>query len=129
MVEAKANWPELKEDGKPSCEDASPRSRENHERIGSAIAKACEGWRRIDPRVSISRDSRYQLANSLAFTWRLATLGFPVVLVYLGFTGDDGISKPFADDADWMDAFRQYTSGVVPSGLLKLQLEVHKNND
>lgn len=43
LVEANANWPELKCDGKSLSEDASRNSRENHARIGQAIAEACRG--------------------------------------------------------------------------------------
>jgi hypothetical protein len=103
LVEAKANWQELKTDGKTLDENASPNSCENHQRIGKAIDEACAGWRRLDPSVSIARDSHYQLANRLAFTWKLGMLGFPVVLVYLGFTGDFGIQDvglPFSDNSD-----------------------------
>jgi len=127
LVEAKANWPELKTDGKLVRQNTSLRSRENHERIGSAITEACNGWRHIDSGISINRDSHYQLANRLAFTWKLATLGFPVVLIYLGFTGDDGIAdagRPFADDADWHRAFSAYASGVVPLSLFEQRLEI-----
>jgi hypothetical protein len=127
LVEAKANWPELKTDGKSVRQDASIRSRENHARIGSAITEANNGWRHLDSGISINRDSHYQLANRLAFAWKLATLGIPVVLVYLGFTGDGGIAdagQPFADDTDWLRAFAAYTSGVVPLGVFEQRLEI-----
>ena len=55
------------------------------------------------PDVRLDRDSHYQLANRLAFKWKLATLGIPVVLLY--FTGrDEGIAdagEPILDDAHW----------------------------
>jgi hypothetical protein len=127
LVEAKANWPELGVAGKAIAADASERSRENHERIGAAIEEARRGWCALDPRVSISRDSHYQLANRLAFTWKLASLGIPVVMLYLGFTGDDGISDagaPFVDDADWQGAFRGYSADVVPRDLFERRLVI-----
>jgi len=122
LVEAKANWPELSSAGKLLRENASRKSRENHERIGAAIEEANAGWKRLDPGVHISRDTHYQLANRLAFTWKLGTLGIPVVLVYLGFTGDEGIryvGAPFEGEGDWERAFRDYTDGVFPEGLLE----------
>jgi hypothetical protein len=122
LVEAKANWPELGTAGKRPANPASPRSVENHERIGAAIDEACLGWRLIDPRVGISRDSHYQLANRLAFTWKLGTFGVPTVLVYLGFTGDEGIrdaGEPFPDAADWRQAFSEYTHDVVSLDLFE----------
>lgn len=127
LVEAKANWPELNTLGKSLAAYASWRSRENHEQIKRAIEEACAGWRKIDDRVSISRDSHYQLANRLAFTWKLATLGIPTVLLYLGFTGDEGIrdaGEPFADDADWQQPFRQYIDGTIPFDLFSRRLEI-----
>ena len=52
----------------------------------------------------------YQLANRLAFTWKLASLGLPTVLIYLGFYGDRGIGDagaPFESDDDWKDTFKR----------------------
>lgn len=84
------------------------------------------GWRQVEPRVNISSDSHYQLANRLAFTWRLATLGIPVVLVYLGFTGDEGIrnvGRPFSSDAGWQEAFREYADSSFPVDMLGKRFE------
>lgn len=127
LVEAKANWPELGTGGKSIAEKASSNSRANHDRIGAAVEEACAGWRLLDDRVSISRDSHYQLANRLAFTWKLASLGIPVVLLYLGFTGDEGIrdaGEPFADGAGWQNAFGKYVSNTIPIELFDKRLEV-----
>lgn len=121
LVEAKANHRELSTAGKPLASDASANSIENHARIGEAIAEAQAGWREIDPGVSISRASHYQLANRMAHAWKIAQHGLPVVLVYLGFTGDDGIrdaGEPFSDDDDWQTAFAEHTKGLVPRDLL-----------
>ena len=127
LVEAKANWPELKSEGKIRRKGASQNSLENHQHIGRAIDEACSGWQRIAPGMEFSRDSHYQLANRLAFAWKLATLGFPVVLLYLGFTGDTGIEDvgpAFNNDADWNRAFAEYTNGIVPLDLLGRRLDV-----
>ena len=127
LVEAKANWRELGLGGKPLHADASARSVENHERIGNAIEEACRGWQELDPDVCISRDDHYQLANRLAVAWKLATLGVPVVLVYLGFTGDTGIAdagRPFADDTDWQAAFDTYADEVGALGLFGQRHEI-----
>jgi hypothetical protein len=125
LVEAKANCRELGRQAKGTPDPRSTRSKENHDRIGSAIDEACLGWQQHFPRVSISRDSHYQLANRLAFTWKLATQGIPTVLVYLGFTKDEGISDaglPFRDGAHWQEVFAQYTQGHVPNELLEQRL-------
>lgn len=118
LVEAKANGPELSWAGKPLRKDASRRSKENHEHIAEALRLATEGWRSVDSRVTLRRDSHYQLANRLAFAWKLATLEIPVVLVYLGFTGDAGMREFFRDQGAWDAAFEDYRLGVFPSHLL-----------
>ena len=128
LVEAKAHWVELDVAGKPIAPDASSNSRENHEHIRLAIEEANQGWKMIDSGVSIGRDSHYQLANRLAFAWKLASLGMPVGLVYLGFTGDQGIrdvGAPFVDGADWHRAFATYTSSSAPMGLFNRRLSVN----
>jgi hypothetical protein len=72
-------------------------------------------------------DRCYQLSNRLAFTWKLATLGIPVVLLYLGFTGDEGIrdvGEPLRDDEDWRHTFATHFSKVAPVGLLEQRFEI-----
>jgi hypothetical protein len=117
LVEAKANRKELKIEGKLLDDDVSDNSRDNHAQIGSAIENACTGLRSIHKDINLSRDSHYQLANRLAFTWKLATLGVPTVLIYLGFYGDSGIrdvGEPFADAEDWKRTFEAH---AAPSGI------------
>jgi hypothetical protein len=126
LVEAKANWPELKVEGKTSKAGDSPNSRANHDRIRDAIAEARAGLEVVAPGIDIRIDSHYQLANRVAFMWKLATLGIPTVLIYLGFTGDDGIRDaglPFLDDADWCRAFGDYTKNRIPASMLERRLE------
>ena len=127
LIEAKANRPELKVDGKVLSKNASKNSQENHQQIGRAIDEARSGWQRIHPRVAITRDTHYQLANRLSFTWKLGMFGFPVVLVYLGFTGDEGIrdvGDPFVDDQDWKLAFFEYADSIVPLELFDRRIDL-----
>ena len=126
LVEAKANVPELSKAGKPLAADASENSRRNRDRIGQAITEACSGWRLQAPDARLDRDSHYQLANRLAFTWKVATLGIPVVLLYLGFTGDEGIAdagEPIRDDAHWQALFAGHARDVGVSSALERRLE------
>jgi hypothetical protein len=121
LVEAKANVPELKEEGKYSSDEHSKNSRENHGQIKAAIAEAREGFKKAGLDVQISIDTHYQLANRIAFMWKLATLGIPTVLVYLGFTGDDGIrdaGAPFEDGEHWRAAFGAHTKEIIPKAML-----------
>jgi len=63
----------------------------------------------------------------VAFLWKLATLGIPTVLIYLGFSGDEGIrdaGAPFEDDADWRRAFGDYTKDQIPASMLERRLEL-----
>jgi hypothetical protein len=127
LVEAKANFSELKSDAKTLSLKASPRSKGNHVRITAAIAEACTALRVIDPAIHIGCHSHYQLSNRIAFTWRLASLGIPTVLVYLGFLGDRGISdagRPFLTESDWRRTVSQHMNGVFPDSLLEKRLDL-----
>ena len=121
LVEAKANVTELSVAGKLTVRDASERSTSNHERIGEAIAEARSNLAGALPGISISHASHYQLSNRLAFAWKLAALGIPTVLMYLGFTGDEGIrdvGATFENDAHWQRVFGDYLHNVCPSSPL-----------
>jgi len=122
LVEGKAHEQELGRFGKPFDPAGSPNSLANHERIGEAIAEASAALDRVLPGVLLSRDSHYQLANRVAYSWRLASMGVPVLLMYLGFTGDHGISyvgTPLRDGLHWQSAMRGYMAGVLPDGFLE----------
>lgn len=126
LVEAKANVPELSDARKPQRDGASVRSEENHRQIVTALNDACEGLRTFNAGVTLSANSHYQLANRLAFAWKLATLGIPTVLVYLGFLGDTGIQEagePFEDEAHWRHEFARHARGVVPPDMFERPLE------
>jgi hypothetical protein len=98
----------------------------NHERIGLAINEACVALRQASPAVAISRDAHYQLSNRVAFAWKLASLGVPTVLVYLGFFGDTGIvdaGVPFDSDAHWQACFWEHAASIVPADLFERRLD------
>ena len=114
LVEAKAHVSELSTAGKGKP-TTSAESRANHTRISEAIDEATHHLRSAAPNLSSSRDICYQLSNRLAFTWKLASLGVPVVLLYLGFVGDMGIAdvgEPFLDEARWSKALDEHLSAV-----------------
>ncbi len=95
--------------------------------IAVRIEEASNDLNRRLPGFAISRDRHYQLSNRVAFTWRIASLGLPVVLLFLGFTGDEGLRpegrEPFVDDADWHAAFADYMVGSVPIEALDRWIE------
>jgi hypothetical protein len=126
LVEAKANVPELSTAGKEQDAAASVASTANHERIGLAIQEACTALRQMSAATAISRDSHYQLSNRVAFAWKLASLGVPTILVYLGFYGDTGIADagaPFEDENHWQSCFDDYAISIVPKDLLERRLD------
>ncbi len=126
LVEAKAHERELDHGGKRLNPCSSANSKDNHGRIGRAIDEASIALDTIVSGVSISRDSHYQLANRLAYSWKLASMGIPVILVYLGFIGDQGIEDvgpPFTTHQHWEAAMRAYTEGVLPAGFINRILQ------
>jgi hypothetical protein len=128
LVEAKANHPELKVEGKPLSDDASDNSRDNDRQIRAAIETACKGLNAAGYAVSISADENYQLSNRLAFMWKLASLGIPTVLLYLGFTGDEGLrdaGEPFENHEDWSTELSRHTQKCFPSSQWNLRLNVN----
>ncbi len=115
LVEAKAHASELSEAGKKLPKRKTPeqqaRSDANHEQIAAAIQEASNELNKILSGVSLSEKKSYQLANRIAFSWKLASMGIPVALIYLGFTGDSEIAPPgeyFETDGDWQQAFREH---------------------
>ncbi len=117
LVEAKAHTAELKKDGKPLDKDASAGSIANHEQIGRAIDAASLGLKQAMEGWKLSRDSHYQLANRFAWAWELASMGIPVVLVYLGFVCAKEMSylgEPFVDCADWSRVILEHSRNIVP---------------
>jgi hypothetical protein len=126
LVEAKANVSELSASGKVLELSASTASKENHERIGVAISEACAELRRISSAVRISRDSHYQLSNRVAFAWKLASLGVPTIVMYLGFSGASGREdegEPFRDTAHWNEAFAAYAHSLIPEELFERRID------
>jgi hypothetical protein len=129
LVEAKAHSSEF--DCKPKSRErrdspeAQKRTDENHDRIGQAIDQASVALSQVAPGVSISRDHCYQLSNRIAIAWKLASIGIPNTLVFLGFTGDSEIAKAgvyFADENHWRLAFASYASSSIPMEYLDLDL-------
>ena len=58
-----------------------------------------------------------QTSQGGASAWKLAQCGLTVALVYLGFTGDGGITDagPQIDDGEhWQRLMAEYISGVLP---------------
>lgn len=116
LVEAKAHTQELDDRGKrfDGYSDAA-----NHHSIGAAIHAANVDLNRRIPQWNLARDHHYQLSNRFAWAWKLADLGVPVVLVFLGILDaqemDRGERRSFATHAEWQTTMANHTAGVVPS--------------
>ena len=126
LVEAKAHAAELDAAGKYFSEKSN---RQNHEKIGLAIEQANAAltaatgnpWR-------LSRDHNYQLSNRFAWAWRLADLGVPVALLYLGFLNAQEMlnidPELFQSAEQWATAVREYGAGVVDNACWGQMLDI-----
>ena len=89
----------------------------NRTQIQHAIGEAAAGLRlATGGEWNISRDSHYQLSNRFAWSWKLASMGIPVVLLYLGFLNaremsDQGL--PFCSTDHWEGVLKSYGKGTV----------------
>jgi hypothetical protein len=108
LVEAKAHEAELVKEaaGRRLAADDSLGRKASHVTIGAAIDSARIGLEAVTRlKWQISRDSHYQMSNRFAWSWKVAVLGIPVVLVYLGFLNANDMSKPgevpFANASAW----------------------------
>jgi hypothetical protein len=111
LVEAKAHEKELYEQDK--CGSTNP---DNLERILQALQGANHNLGVLtENNWSLSRDSHYQLSNRFAWSWKLALLGVPVVLVYLGFLNAQDMTgrELFHSPEDWKRSVHDYGKGVV----------------
>jgi len=123
LVEAKAYDKELKQNDK--CNASNP---DNLEQIGNAIRKANTGLNAILSGWGLSQDSHYQICNRFAWSWKIATLGVPVILVYLGFLKAEEMAdqgKPFNSIDEWGDIIRSHAHGIVPDGVWNMRLEIN----
>jgi len=108
IAEAKAHVGELKE--KDICGSGNCK---NREQIGKALDETGQALC-----INISRDMRlthYQLANRIAFSWKIASMGIPIILVYLGFLGDKTWPDDLFEDNDhWERELRKYMDKYIP---------------
>lgn len=120
LVEAKAHVTELLKENGGKRPKAKPTVGEltNHKRIGTVISAANQSFiNATGLNWSLSRDSYYQMSNRFVWAWKLTELGYPVILVYLGFLeanemADEG--KPFASLAQWESLVKSNSEPLVP---------------
>lgn len=120
LVEAKAHEQELVKEavGRRLEADASDERKASHPTIGAAIEAARVGLAAATSlRWQISRDSHYQISNRFAWSWKLAELGIPVVLVYLGFLAAHEMSdqgRPLVTADEWTGLVMDQSKGLFP---------------
>jgi hypothetical protein len=129
LVEAKAHTAEIKVDGKPTkplakrnaqatCDGQDiERHVQNHAQIDKACREASDALSNALPGWNLSVESHYQLCNRFSWTWKIASLGIPVVLIYLGFLDaqemrDQGM--PLDTPDHWERLVREHSRGIVP---------------
>ena len=93
------------------------------------MAEADSEMNNVLPGFSLTVESHYQLCNRFAWSWKIASLGVPVVLVYLGFMNADDMAErgqtTFKSAAEWDQAVRDYGSGIVPDEAWTKMLDIN----
>jgi hypothetical protein len=126
LVEAKAHASELDVRGKTPADLDSAGSLANHAQIERCIDEACVALRQVSaPAWKLSRDSHYQLANRFAWAWKIASMGIPVVLVYLGFVGADEFSDPIEDEDTWTRLVHEHASRALDAAVWTSTIDVN----
>jgi hypothetical protein len=109
VVEAKAHSGELHRDGK------DPGNEANDKCISAAVAAANDALGGSAAGWNLWTDTHYQLCNRFAWAWKVASLGIPVVLVYLGFLDSDEMGDgAFRTPEAWRSCLLAHADGVVP---------------
>lgn len=111
LVEAKAHVAELEGGTRGGVSVA------NRETIDRALDEATAALAAVVPGWDLRR-APYQLANRIAWAWKLASVGIPVVLVYLGFLHATEMSDRgawFLGHAEWDEAVRRHGAHGVPA--------------
>lgn len=119
LVEAKAHEDEIVEQNKKSQPDpANPHSVANDRQIRQVLQQTNSAMAQLGfGAFGLSADHHYQLSNRIAYAYKLATLGLPVVLMYLGFVGDRYFPNDWLRSPDhWQRLVGGYLQGVVPQG-------------
>jgi hypothetical protein len=113
LVEAKSHEAELK-----GRTDSSGVASDNKVSIEKALEEAGAALGSEQPGFRLSVSEFFQLSNRFAFSWKLATMGVPVVLVYLGFLDAEemgGSCRILKDGNEWDTFVKQLSAPCIPS--------------
>ena len=125
LVEAKAHTQELKIDDHVKAEGP------NRERIVGCIKEANAALAdQTELDWALSHQHRYQMANRFAWSWKLTELGYPVILVYLGFLGAEEMrngreQNPLNSPAEWADLVKAHSEPLFPAEVWDRQWGIH----
>lgn len=128
LIETKAHIKELTDAEAGKSPPDTLNSHKNHEHIGNAIAQANNGLESAIGKWALSRDSHYQLSSRFAWSWKLANLGVPVVLIYLGFLNADEMvdqGQLFDNAKTWDTAIRSHAKDRVPDKAWNKKLDIN----
>jgi hypothetical protein len=122
LIEAKAHDQELikEETGRKNIEaPVSANARRNLLRIDWAIQDANLALAQDTGLIwAMSRNWNYQMSNRFAWAWKLADLGVPVALVYLGFLNANEMidqGNPLTDAAHWQQLVKSHSQPLFPA--------------
>ncbi len=122
LVEAKAHAAELT--SKKRRRSTSPA---NQACIERALGEATAGLNAVLPGWDLVH-APYQLANRVAWAWKVASMGTPVVLAYLGFRHASEMSRrryrTFLSQAEWATLVREHSQTFVPAEAWGRKLEI-----
>ena len=70
------------------------------------------------------------MANRFAWSWKLTELGYPVILIYLGFLGAEEMRSgreqtPFDSHAEWDGLVKAHSDQLFPAAVWDCQWEIH----
>jgi len=123
LAEAKAHEAELSDDRSGATNLGNSRQ------IEDALADATIGWNALASGFALSANSHYQLSNRFAFAWKVARMGTPVVLLYLGFLDaqemGDGSRILLKDHDQWHRCLLARSKGTIPEEVWDRTFDVH----
>jgi len=109
----------------------------SHLTIGRAISDASAHLQlNSNHPIALSRDHAYQLSNRFAWSWKLAELGIPVVLVYLGFLNANDVlgslqpklarlGTPFPTSDAWTSLVKTRAAHIVAPKVWGSTIDIH----
>lgn len=98
--------------------------------ISKAITEANDNLNKIHKGFNLNWVSHYQLSNRFSWSWKLASEGIQVVLIYLGFLNCEEMNSNgrsiLRTQEDWSNLFRDDLSHVIPFSIWNKPINVGK---